>query len=338
MPSVHTDLLSPSRSARTAASETARTAAAVQLSLVVPCYNEEEVLRLTLPRLLGLLSELHARGLVTPESSIVFVDDGSRDATWRLIEEAHEADPRVHGIKLTCNRGHQNALLAGLMCSSAEVTVSLDADLQDDPTAIARMLDAHRGGADIVFGVRARRDTDTWFKRTSARAYYGLLRRLGVHIVPGHADFRLMSRRSLEALRDFREVNLFLRGIVPLLGFRTATVSYDRAARAAGESKYPLHRMIALGLEGVFSFSTVPLRWITWLGISVSIASIGFGLWAVFIRLFTERALPGWASTVVPMFFLGGVQLLALGVIGAYLSRVYAETKQRPRFIVDKSV
>jgi glycosyltransferase involved in cell wall biosynthesis len=288
--------------------------------------------------LLALLSELRARGLVTPESNIIFVDDGSRDNTWRLIEEGHRADPRVHGIKLSCNRGHQNALLAGLACASADVTISVDADLQDDLNAIPRMLQAHREGADVVFGVRARRDTDTWFKRTSARAYYALLRRLGVDVVPGHADFRLMSRRCLEALRDFREVNLFLRGIVPLLGFRTAIVTYDRAARRAGHSKYPLHRMMGLALEGVFSFSTVPLRWITWLGISVSITSIAFGLWAVIIRLFTDRALPGWASTVVPMFFLGGVQLLALGVIGAYLSRVYAETKQRPRFIVEKSV
>ena len=338
MPFAYTELLSPGRNASAVSTDPARLNTAVQLSLVVPCYDEEEVLPLTLSRLLGLLSELQAQGLVTPESNIIFVDDGSRDDTWRLIEAGHHADPRVHGIKLSCNRGHQNALLAGLICASADVTVSVDADLQDDLDAIPRMLQAHREGADVVFGVRARRDTDTWFKRTSARAYYALLRRLGVDVVPGHADFRLMSRRSIEALRDFREVNLFLRGIVPLLGFRSAIVSYDRAARRAGQSKYPLHRMIALALEGVFSFSTVPLRWITWLGISVSITSIGFGVWAVFVRLFTDRALPGWASTVVPMFFLGGVQLLALGVIGAYLSRVYAETKQRPRFIVEKSV
>ncbi|MBW8833920.1 MAG: glycosyltransferase, partial [Burkholderia sp.] len=185
---------------------------------------------------------------------------------------------------------------------------------------------------------RARRDTDTWFKRTTARGYYALLRMFGVDIVVDHADFRLMSRRALDALHGFHEVNLFLRGIVPLLGFPTAIVTYDRAARQAGESKYPLRRMIALALEGIFSFSTVPLRWITWLGLTVSAAALAFAAWAIIIRLFTERAVPGWASTVVPMFFLGGVQLLALGVIGGYLSRVYAEAKQRPRFIVEKAL
>ena len=330
-------MLSPNRHA---ASRTTGIGAdtALQLMLVVPCYNEQDVLPLTLPRLLALLTRLREQGRIGADSGITFVDDGSRDATWQLIEDAHRADPRVHGIKLSCNRGHQNALLAGLLCSGADVTISLDADLQDDLDAIPRMLQAHRDGADIVLGVRARRDCDTWFKRSSARAYYALLRRLGVDVVPDHADFRLMSRRALDALRDFREVNLFLRGIVPLLGFSTSIVTYERAARPAGESKYPFARMLALALEGVFSFSTVPLRWITWLGIGVSIASIGFGVWAVLVRLFTDQALPGWASTVVPMYFLGGVQLLALGVIGGYLSRVYAETKQRPRFIVEKSL
>ena len=318
--------------------QTTEPSAPVQLALVVPCYNEQAMLPITLPRLLGLLQALRARGLVTRDSGITFVDDGSRDDTWRLIEEAHKAHDEVHGLKLSCNRGHQNALLAGLLCTTADVTISLDADLQDDLDAIPRMLEQHRLGADIVLGVRARRDSDSWFKRSSARGYYALLRKLGVDVVPDHADFRLMSRRALDALRDFREVNLFLRGIVPLLGFRTALVHYDRAPRAAGESKYPLRRMLALALEGVFSFSTVPLRWIAWLGIAVSAGSLGFALWAVWLRLFTDKALPGWASTVVPMTFLGGVQLLALGVIGGYLSRIYAETKQRPRFIVEKSV
>jgi glycosyltransferase involved in cell wall biosynthesis len=311
---------------------------ALELSLIVPCYNEEAMLPLALPRLRALLSGLEARGLVSPQSSVVFVDDGSRDATWAMIEQASLADRRVRGVKLSRNRGHQNALLAGLLCSSADVTISLDADLQDDLEAIPRMLQAHLRGAEIVYGVRRRRDKDTWFKRTSARGYYAALRMLGVDIVADHADFRLMSRRALDALRGFREVNLFLRGIVPMLGFPTAVVHYDRAARAAGESKYPLRKMIALGLEGVFSFSTVPLRWITWLGLSVSAASIAFAAWAVGVRLFTDHAVPGWASTVVPMYFLGGVQLLALGVIGGYLSRVYAETKRRPRFIVAKSL
>lgn len=333
------DLFAPSRSgAGRPGREVALVDATVRLSLIIPCYNEEEVLPLTLPRLLGLLSLLEARGLVSPQSDVTFVDDGSRDRTWELIEAARRADPRVHGIKLSRNRGHQNALLAGLLCSQADVTISLDADLQDDLEAIPRMLNAHRLGAEIVYGVRARRDTDTWFKRTTARGYYAVLRMFGVDIVPDHADFRLMSRRALEALHGFREVNLFLRGIVPLLGFPTAVVTYDRGTRQAGESKYPLRRMLALALEGIFSFSTVPLRWITWLGLTVSAASLTFAGWAVVVRLFTERAVPGWASTVVPLFFLGGVQLLALGVMGGYLSRVYAEAKQRPRFIIEKTL
>jgi glycosyltransferase involved in cell wall biosynthesis len=312
--------------------------AAIQLSLIVPCYNEEEVLPETARQLLALLDRLVQERVVNDQSTVTFVDDGSRDRTWELIETLNRSDARVHGIKLSRNRGHQNALLAGLLTGRGDVLISLDADLQDDLAAIPRMLTAHQAGADIVFGVRDRRDTDTRFKRITARSYYGLLRRLGVSIVPDHADFRLMSRRSLEALRDFREVNLFLRGIIPLLGFKTAIVTYDRHSRFAGETKYPLRRMVALALDGVFSFSTVPLQWITLLGVALSVASVGFGVWALVLRLTTDRAVPGWASIVVPMFFLGGLQLLALGIIGGYLSRIYSETKQRPRFIIEESL
>lgn len=308
------------------------------LNLVVPCYNEEAVLGETGARLLALLGELTATGAVGQGSAITFVDDGSRDATWALIEAQHCGDARVQGLKLSRNRGHQNALLAGLLCARGDVLISLDADLQDDLAAIPAMLQAWRDGADIVYGVRARRDTDTRFKRWSARGYYALLRRFGVEVVPDHADFRLMSRRALDALRDFREVNLFLRGVIPLLGFRSATVHYDRRARLAGQTKYPLHKMVALAVDGILAFSSAPLRWITALGLTVSAASIAFGVWALIVRLATDRALPGWASTVVPIYFLGGLQLLALGIIGAYLSRIYAETKQRPRFIVEKSL
>jgi glycosyltransferase involved in cell wall biosynthesis len=309
-----------------------------RLNLIVPCYNEEAVLPETSSRLLALLGELQASGAVSAESCITFVDDGSKDRTWGLIEEAHRKDRRVQGLKLSRNRGHQNALLAGLLCAQGDALLSLDADLQDDLAAIPKMLAAHAAGADVVYGVRDRRDTDTRFKRWTARAYYVLLRRFGVDVVPDHADFRLMSRRALEGLRDFREVNLFLRGVIPLLGFRTATVTYDRRARFAGESKYPLHKMAALAVDGILAFSSAPLRWITVLGLAVSAASMAFGIWALLVRLGTDRALPGWASTVVPIYFLGGLQLLALGIIGAYLSRIYAETKQRPRFIIEKSL
>ena len=310
----------------------------IHLNLVVPCYNEEAVLQETSRQLLALLDNLQTARIASSDSGVVFVDDGSRDNTWQMIEALSRADPRVHGIKLSRNRGHQNALLAGLLSARGEVLVSLDADLQDDIGAIPRMLDAYQGGADIVYGVRARRDTDSFFKRFTARAYYALLHRFGVDIVADHADFRLMSRRSLDALEGFREVNLFLRGIIPMLGFRTAIVHYDRLSRFAGESKYPLFRMMALAFDGIFAFSTVPLKWITMIGITLSLASIGFGLWALFVRLATDLAVPGWASTVIPMYFLGGLQLMALGIIGGYLSRIYSEAKQRPRFIIEKSV
>ena len=311
----------------------------VHLNLVVPCYNEELALPETSRQLLALLDRMQAGGMADAQSSVTFVDDGSTDRTWQLIEDLHRSDARVHGIKLSRNRGHQNALLAGLLSAQGEVLISLDADLQDDIEAIPRMLQVHQqDGVDIVYGVRARRDTDTAFKRCTARGYYSLLRRFGVDVVPDHADFRLMSRRALDALRNFREVNLFLRGIIPLLGFRTAIVTYDRLSRLAGESKYPLLKMVRLALEGIFSFSTVPLQWITVMGAAFAIASIGFGLWALAVKLFTDLAVPGWASIVVPMYFLGGLQLLALGIIGGYLSRIYSESKQRPRFIIEKSI
>jgi glycosyltransferase involved in cell wall biosynthesis len=312
---------------------------ALHLNLVVPCYNEEEVLGETSRQLLAQLDRLQREGIADERSSITFIDDGSKDATWRIIENLNRGDARIHGLKLSRNRGHQNALLAGLLSARGDVLVSLDADLQDDIEAIPKMIAAYRNGADIVYGVRARRDTDTAFKRNTARLYYALLRKFGVDVIPDHADYRLMSRRALEALRDFREVNLFLRGIIPLLGFRTEIVYYDRLSRFAGESKYPFVKMLALALEGVFSFSTVPLRWITIMGATLAFASFCFGFWALIIKLFKPQlALPGWASIVVPMFFLGGLQLLALGVIGGYLSRVYTETKQRPRFIIEKSI
>lgn len=305
------------------------------LNLIVPCFNEEAVLPETSSRLLKLLDRLIREGKVSNASTLTFVDDGSRDRTWRMIEALHADNRRVRGIKMSRNRGHQNALLAGLLSSPGDVLVSLDADLQDDIETIPRMLEEHRLGADIVFGVRHKRDTDTFFKRVSAKMYYRLLRKLGVDVLPGHADFRLMSRRALEALRGFQEVNLFLRGIIPLLGFRTAVVEYERHARFAGESKYPFSKMCALAFDGITSFSAEPLKWSTRLGAAISFASICFGLWALVVHFFTDRALPGWTSIVVPMYFLGGIQLLFLGIIGGYISKIYAETKKRPRFIIE---
>ena len=306
------------------------------LNLIVPCYNEEDVLPETSSRLVALVERLVRAGTITEASTITFVDDGSRDRTWSMIEAMHSAGGHVRGIKLSRNRGHQNALLAGLMTAPGDVLISLDADLQDDIETIPRMLEEHRRGAEIVFGVRHKRDTDTFFKRFTAEAYYKVLRAFDVEILPGHADFRLMSRRAIEALRGFSEVNLFLRGIIPLLGFPTAVVEYERHARFAGESKYPLRKMLALAFEGITSFSAAPLKWSTHIGALVSLASLGFGFWALFIHMFTNMALPGWTSTVVPMYFLGGIQLLFLGVIGGYVSKIYSETKQRPRFIIER--
>lgn len=306
-----------------------------RVNLVVPCYNEEAVLPQTIARLVEMLDRLIDERRVDSDSEITFIDDGSSDRTWSMIEEAHEADPRIKGIKLSRNRGHQNALLAGLLTAPGDVVISLDADLQDDLEAIPQMVDAYKAGAEIVYGVRTRRDVDTPFKRGTARMYYRLLVALGVETVPDHADFRLMSRRALEALSQYREVNLYLRGIVPLLGFNTATVHYERKARAAGETHYPLRRMVALALDGIMSFSALPLQIIFPAGVFLFLVALGLGSWALYVKLTMESAIPGWASIVVPMYILGGLQLLALGVIGGYLSRIYSETKQRPRFIVE---
>ena len=250
------------------------------------------------------------------------------------LEESLELFER--GVKLSRNRGHQNALLAGLLSADGDAVVSIDADLQDDVAVIEQMVDEYRRGIDIVFGVRKRRDTDTFFKRATARAFYGLMGWLGAGSVSDHADFRLMSRRAIEALGQFREVNLFLRGIVPLLGFRTAVVEYDRGERFAGESKYPLKKMLAFALEGVTSFSVVPLRLITLIGFSVFALTVAMTLWVLWVRVFTDEAVPGWASTVLPLYFVGGVQILCLGVIGEYLGKIYAEVKARPRYFIDQ--
>jgi glycosyltransferase involved in cell wall biosynthesis len=312
----------------------ARGAEAPRLTLVVPCYNEEAALPETCRQLRAVLDRLTRDGRIDAASVLLFVDDGSLDRTWSIIDLAHGADPRVRGLKLSRNCGHQNALLAGLFAAEGDVTISLDADLQDDPSAIDRMLAAHTAGADIVYGVRPGRDTDSAFKRSTARGFYRLMNRLGVETVPDHADFRLMSRRAVEALRRYDEVNLFLRGIVPMLGFRTAEVRYERRARIAGTTHYPLRRMLRLAADGVFAFSTVPLQMILVAGIVVCGVAGALGCWALGVRLLTSQTVPGWASVVIPMYFLGGLQMLGLGIVGGYVARIYAETKRRPRFIV----
>lgn len=307
----------------------------VRLGLVVPCYNEEPVLPETQKHLRALLDTLLAEGLVTPDSKVYFVDDGSRDQTWSMIEGFAQQDANFGGVKLSRNCGHQRALLAGLMTAEGDVLVSLDADLQDDPGAIRDMLYAYAKGYDVVYGVRSTRHTDTFFKRFTARAFYSLMIRMGVNVVYDHADYRLMSRRAIDGLRDFSEVNLFLRGIVPLIGFKSTTVQYARQPRFAGESKYPLRKMLAFAIDGITSFSVTPLRLISTLGVATCVLSIFMGAWIISRALFTGATVPGWASTVVPMYFLGGVQLLSIGVLGEYVAKSYLETKRRPRFFVD---
>jgi polyisoprenyl-phosphate glycosyltransferase len=309
-----------------------------RLAIVVPCFNEEEVLPDTARRLTALLQDMTADGVIAPDSQVVFVDDGSRDRTWEMIETLASGDPRVGGIKLSRNRGHQNALLAGLYTCEADVLLSVDADLQDDIRVIPEMLEAYARGAQVVYGVRNDRTSDGFFKRATAQGFYRLIRALGAESVYNHADFRLMSRRAVEALKTFREVNLFLRGMVPLIGFKSAIVYYTRSERFAGVSKYPMRKMIALALDAVTSFSVAPLRFITGIGFAVFLLSAAMGMWTLWVRLFTDRAVPGWTSTLLPIYLLGGIQILCIGVIGEYLGKVYQETKARPRYIIEKHV
>jgi glycosyltransferase involved in cell wall biosynthesis len=308
----------------------------MRLSLVVPCYNEQEALPQSVPQIGALMRELIGRGLIAADSNVWFVDDGSRDSTWSILESLALRDEMFVAVKLSRNRGHQNALLAGLLSADGDAIVSIDVDLQDDLAAIVKMVEAYHAGYEVVYGVRAARATDTWFKRWTALRFYGLMKFLGVEIVPNHADFRLLGRMAVEALRCHGEVNLFLRGIIPQLGFRSTSVHYDRADRIAGESKYPLRAMLKLALEGVTSFSPAPLRMIAGLGGIVCLLSLFMVLWVLGIRLLTDRALPGWASTTLPIYALGGVQLLCIGVLGEYVAKIYSETKARPRFLIER--
>lgn len=304
------------------------------LSIVVPCFNEEAVLHTLLARLARLSEDLLASGRIAEPAEIILVDDGSGDATWEIITSAHRAGP-VTGIRLSRNHGHQRALLAGLMQARADVVVSMDADLQDDPDVVADMIDAYRKGAEIVYGVRASRASDSRFKRWTARGYYRLLAMLGTELIPDHADFRLMSRRALAALSGFEETNLFLRGLVREIGFASCTVHYDRTSRTAGESKYSLAKMLALAFEGITSFSVRPLRIIALVGCIIAALAFIMAGYSLFAWA-AGKTLSGWTSVVVPMYLLGGLHLIALGVIGEYVGKIYHETKRRPRFILDE--
>lgn len=309
------------------------------LAIVAPCYNEQEMLPTSVPALLSTLDRLIDAGKVNPASRLYFVDDGSRDNTWQQLVDASKAHPgRIVVLRLSRNKGHQSALMAGLEDTTEDMVVSIDADLQDDPVNIDKMVDAYHQGSDVVYGVRAARDTDTKFKRMTAEGYYHVMRKLGVDLVFNHADFRLMSRRALNALLEYPESQLFLRGMVREVGFESSVVEYDRQSRAAGESKYPLRKMLSLAWHGISSFSTAPLRAITLLGITASALSLLMLLWVLITRVFTANAVPGWTSILLPLLFIGSVQLLSLGVIGEYLAKLYTEVKKRPRYHVSDRV
>jgi polyisoprenyl-phosphate glycosyltransferase len=310
----------------------------LKLTIVVPCYNEEEVIVEATHQFSLLLNKLIDSGKISNQSRITYVDDGSKDKTWSLINSLSESNKLVTGLKLSRNRGHQNAVLAGMMTVSGDAIITIDADLQDDINVIEKMVDEYNNGVDIVYGVRNDRKTDTLFKRNTAQLYYKLLAMFGVDMIYNHADFRLMSRRTIESLRQYSEVNLYLRGIIPLIGFKSTCIEYSRKERFAGSSKYPFKKMLKLAIEGVTSFSVVPLQMITYIGFIVFIASFGILTWVLSVALFTNQAVPGWASTVLPIYFLGGIQILCLGVMGSYLGKIYIESKSRPRYFIENKV
>ncbi len=309
-----------------------------RLAIVVPCYNEEEVLKIASEALRGVIKDLSDKGKVSEDSFILFVNDGSKDRTWELIEEEHKAYPSlVKGVKLAGNVGHQFALTAGLITAKdmCDVSVSIDADLQDDIAVIEEMIDKFHEGKDIVYGVRKKRTTDSFFKRFTAQSFYKFMNAMGVKSVYNHADFRLMSKRALENFSEYKETNLFLRGIVPLIGYETDCVYYDRKERVAGESKYPLKKMLALAFNGISSFSVKPITMITGLGCLIVLFSIVAAIYAL-VSYFVGNVEPGWTSLILSIWFLGGVQLLCIGLIGQYIGKMYIEVKRRPRYNIEK--
>ena len=307
------------------------------LYMVIPCYNEQEALPETSRQLKEILYDLMDRGKISRESRVLFVNDGSKDETWNIIEDLHAQDPLFLGLKLSRNKGHQNALLAGLMTAKeyADVTISMDADLQDDVHVIEKFMDKYYEGCDIVYGVRSSRKKDTFFKKFTAQSFYRLMMAMGVDIVYNHADCRLMSKRSLYDLEQFKEVNLFLRGIVPLIGYQSAVVTYERNERFAGESKYPLKKMLAFAMDGITSFSIKPIRMITSMGVIIFAISILMLIYSV-VQHFLGNTVSGWSSTMVSIWAIGGLQILSMGVIGEYVGKIYMEAKARPKFIIEK--
>lgn len=309
------------------------------LYIVIPCYNEEAVIRETAKRVAMKMQQLYDKDLISEKSRVLFVDDGSKDMTWPMIEALHAENPVYTGVKLSRNKGHQNALVAGLSVAvkSADMIISMDADLQDDINAIDGFVEKYYEGCEVVYGVRSARENDTFFKKFTAQGFYKVMLAMGVDIVYNHADYRLMSKRAVEELLNFKEVNLFLRGIVPLVGFKSDTVYYERAERFAGESKYPLKKMLAFAMDGITSFSIKPIRLITTLGFVIFLVSICMLIYSL-IRHFTGHTSIGWSSMFVSIWAIGGLQILSIGVIGEYIGKIYMETKMRPKFIVEKEL
>ena len=307
------------------------------LWIVIPCYNEEAVLPITAPMFLEKIRDLGEKALISDNSRVLFVNDGSRDRTWEIIQSLSQEDPHFLGIAQSRNRGHQNAVLAGLMEAKehCDITISIDCDGQDDIDAMDEMVRQYLDGCEIVYGVRSRRDTDTWFKRVTAESFYKLMNDMGTEVVYNHADYRLVSAKVLRAFENYREVNLFLRGMFPLVGFKSTSVFYERHERIAGESHYPLSKMLGLALDGITSMSTRPIRLITGLGCLVALISFGGVIWSIAAH-FMGVAVTGWSSMVCILCFLGGIQLLGIGVIGEYVGKTYMETKHRPRFIISE--
>lgn len=307
------------------------------LYLIIPCYNEQDVLNQTADVLQKKVLSLIEQKKISPNSKILFVDDGSKDNTWQIINELHSKDKIFSGIKLSRNRGHQNALLAGLMSAKdlCDITISIDADLQDDTDAIDKMIDKYYEGNEIVYGVRSARKTDTFFKKFTAESFYKLIKFLGADIIFNHADFRLMSKKSLEAFANFNEVNLFLRGLVPMVGFKSGIVTYERHGRFAGESKYPLKKMLSFAWEGITSLSVKPIKLITSVGFFIFFVSILMVAYFLF-QFINKNTVAGWTSLVISVWMLGGLQLISIGLIGEYIGKIYIETKHRPKFIIEK--
>jgi glycosyltransferase involved in cell wall biosynthesis len=310
------------------------------LAIVTPCFNEAEVLPETVSKLHSVVDALITKKIISSDSFILFVDDGSWDKTWQIITKSSENFNRIKGIKLSRNQGHQNALIAGMhgVIDQCDCLISIDADLQQDENAISVFVQKYLDGVDVVLGIRNDRKSDSIFKRLTAIAFYKFMVFMGVNVIKNHADYRLLSNRANKALLDFHEVNLFLRGLIPLIGFKTDFVYFDVKERSSGESKYTLLKMISLAFDGITSFSIAPLRMISVLGALIFLVSLFMTMYILTTALFTDKAIPGWASTVLPIYFIGGVQLLSIGVLGEYIGKIYKETKKRPRYIVEKEV